>query len=457
MRSFVLLGLMVTCGTAAELSPATAAKVDEIAAKVLRETGAPSLSIALVQSGKIAYEKAYGKAQLTPPIEAKAEMRYSIGSVSKQILAGTVLLLVQDGKIALDDRVSKYLPDLTRAGEVTVRNLLTHTSGYQDYYPQDYIPQFMLKPVTADDILQRWAHKPLDFDPGTRWQYSNTNYVIAGRIVEKVAGVPFFEFLSKRILQPLGMTSATDLAALPRGPGAPQGYTRFAQGTPHPVATEGVGWLFAAGELAMTSHDLALWDLSLIEHKLLTPASMELLTTPARLKNGTPLSYALGVSVTEANGRPRLQHSGGVSGFVTLNTVWLEDGAAIVAFANADGSGGPRAFTNAVAPLLLAEAADPDAARSLKQAREIYDGLLQGKMDRTILTPNADAFFTRQVLQDAAVSLKLWGPLVAIRQTGVEQRGGMTYRHFDVEFKKKTLKLDTLLKPDGKLEQYLIQ
>jgi len=423
----------------------------------LAESGAPSVAIAVVESGKIALEKAYGKARLEPPVDARPDMRYSIGSVSKQLLAASVLLLVQDGKLSLDDRVSKYLPDLTRAGEVTIRELLTHTSGYQDYYPQDYVAPFMLKPVTAAQIIGQWARKPLDFDPGTRWQYSNTNYVIAGRIVEKVTGGPFFAFLSKRILQPLGMTTAIDLAEQTMGPQDAVGYTRFALGPLRPAAAEGRGWLFAAGELAMTAHDLALWDISLMEHKLLTPASIEAMTTPARLRNGTPTNYALGVGVTDADGHPKWQHGGAVSGFVSLNTVWPDRKAAVVVFANEDGSTATGAIARQIAPLLLAEAEDPDAARALEQARRIFDGLLAGKIDRTLLTEDANAFFTEQVLGDAAASLKAQGPLVSLQQTSVELRGGMTYRHFEVKFKEKSLHLSTLTMPDGKLEQYLIQ
>jgi D-alanyl-D-alanine carboxypeptidase len=116
---------------------ATEAKIDEVATKALTASGAPSVSIAIVQGGRIAYEKTYGKARLDPATVAKPEMRYSIGSVSKQFLAAAVLMLVQDGKLSLDDRVSRYLPNLTRAGEITIRQLLSHTSGYQDYYPQD--------------------------------------------------------------------------------------------------------------------------------------------------------------------------------------------------------------------------------------------------------------------------------------------------------------------------------
>jgi D-alanyl-D-alanine carboxypeptidase len=451
--------LLFTAASAltAQMPSATAVKIDEIAAKALTESGTPSLSLAIVQSGKVAYQKAYGKSRLDPATDAQPDMRYSIGSVSKQFLAGAILLLVQDGKLSLDDQVSRYLPNLTRAGEITIRQLLSHTSGYQDYYPQDYVAPFMQQPVTPESILDQWARKPLDFDPGTRWQYSNTNYAVAGRIVERVTGGPFFAFLAKRILRPLGMTSAIDLDEQTLGPSDAAGYTRFALGPPRPALPEGRGWLYAAGELAMTAHDLALWDVALMEHKLLKPASLEAMTTPMRLRNGTPTNYGLGVSVSNANGHARLAHGGAVSGFVSSNTVWPDQGAAVVVFANADGSGAPGTITNQIAPLLLTEAADPQADRALQQARQIFDGLLEGKIDRGLLTSNADAFFTRQVLEDASASLKALGPPESLKQTAVELRGGMTYRHFDIKFKDKSLRLSTLTVSGGKLEQYLIQ
>ena len=442
---------------AAQLPSATAVKIDEIAGKALSDGGTPSVSIAIVQGGKVAYEKAYGKARLDPTVDAKTEMRYCIGSVSKQLLTGAVLLLVQDGKLSLDDRVSRYLPDLTRAGEITIRELLSHTSGYQDYYPQDYVAPFMQKPVTPESIIDQWAKKPLDFEPGTRWQYSNTNYVVAGRIVERVTGGPFFAFLGKRILQPLGMTSAIDLSEHMLGPTDAAGYTRFALGPPRATQGEGRGWLYAAGELAMTAHDLALWDISLMEHKLLKPESLELMTTPVRLRNGTPKNYALGVAVLDADGHPKLAHSGAVSGFVSLNTVWPDQGTAVVVLVNEDGSSAPESITDQIAPLLLTEAEDPQAEKALQQARQIYDRLLEGKIDQSLLTPDADAYFTHQVLEDASASLKAMGPPESLSQISVELRGGMTYRHFKIKFKDKSLPLSTLTVPGGKLEQYLIQ
>src|SRR5271165_3294589 len=256
-----------------DLAPELRANIDETVRKVLATTGVPGASLAVVKDGKIAYLQAYGDARLEPHTLASPEMRYSIGSISKQFTAAAILMLAEEGKLALDDPVSKYISGLTRGNEVTIRQLLSHTSGYQDYWPQDYVMPMMLKPVTPDQILDRWARIPLDFDPGTKWQYSNTNYVIAGVIVEKAGGIPLFEFLQKRVLAPLNMTSATntDLQKLP--PTDPAGYFRYALGSLRPAPKEGPGWMFAAGELAMTAADLAKWDVSLIQQSVLKPAS----------------------------------------------------------------------------------------------------------------------------------------------------------------------------------------
>ncbi|MGA2588596.1 MAG: serine hydrolase domain-containing protein [Bryobacteraceae bacterium] len=450
---FVALVLPV----AGQLPPSTTAKIDAAVDKALADSGAPSASIAVVKDGRIAYEKAYGKARLDPATPARPEMRYSIGSVSKQFMAAAILLLVEDGKLSLDDRVGRFLPDLTRANEITIRQLLSHTSGYQDYYPLDYVAPFMQKPVTADEILKTWAGKALDFDPGTRWQYSNTNYVAAGRILERVTGMPLMSFLRSRIFGPLGMTSVIDLAAGSLADSDAAGYTRVGLGPARPVAPEGRGWLFAAGELGMTAHDLALWDISLIERKLLKAASLDAMINPVRLANGAPTNYALGVGVSDADGHPRLQHGGAVSGFVSENTVWPDARAALVVFTNMDGSGAPGSITNAIAPLLLAEAEDPQAAQQLEQARRIFSGLQEGHIDRSLLNPDCDAYFTPRVLSDAAASLQPLGAPESFRQTSVSLRGGMTYRHFQIGFKGKSLHLSTFTTVDGKLAQYLIQ
>src|SRR5882757_10046794 len=277
------------------LVPEIRAKIDAAARQVLTSTGVPSASVAIVQEGKIVYLQAYGDAHLEPRVPAKSSMRYSIGSVSKQFTATAILMLAEQGKLSLDDPVARFVPDLTRAKEVTIRQVLSHTSGYQDYWPQDYVPPFMLQPVTTNKILDLWARKPLDFDPGTQWQYSNTGYVIAGLIVERASGMPLLEFLSKRIFEPLGMKSIMNIDQQRLTETDATGYTRYGLGPLWVAPKEGQGWLFAAGELAMPAEDLAKWDLSIIQQTLLKPASYGEFETSIVLKSGVATNYGLGL------------------------------------------------------------------------------------------------------------------------------------------------------------------
>jgi D-alanyl-D-alanine carboxypeptidase len=441
--------------TPSGLSPELQQKIDTVVINGLEKTGVPSASVAVVRDGRIAYVKAYGKAQLEPSVLATTDMRYSIGSISKQFTATAILLLQEEGKLSLDDPVAKYLPDLTRANEVTIRQLLSHTSGYQDYWPEDYVMKPMLQPVTAQQILDQWGKKPLDFDPGTRWQYSNTNFVIAGVIVERVAGVPLFRFLQQRVFNPLGMKSVTNSDEKKLGDNDPMGYMRYALGPLRPAPKEGQGWMFAAGELAMTAEDLAKWDVLMIDQTILKPASYRQLETEVLLKNGLGTHYGLGVDVGSQSGHRTISHSGEVSGFTAGNTVLPDDRDAVVVLTNQDAASAFGVITRGIIPLLFA-VKDSTAIQKEKQARTIFIGLQHGTIDRSLFTENANFYFDDVALKDFASSLGPLGEPKEFTQTAQSLRGGMTLRRYRVQFAKKTLRAWTYEMPDGKLEQYQV-
>jgi len=437
------------------LSPELRTGIDDIANQVLKTTGVPSASIAVVQDGKIAYVQAYGAAKIDPHTPATPQMRYSIGSISKQFTAAAILLLAEEGKLSLDDPVSKYVPGLTEGDQITIRQLLSHTSGYQDFWPQDYVPPLMLKPITADQIMDRWAKIPLDFQPGTKWQYSNTNYVIAGVIVEKVAGMPLLQFLSQRIFVPLGMTSVADTNLNKLPPTDPTGYFKYALGPSHAAPKEGKGWMFAAGELAMTADDLAKWDIAVMNQNILKPASYREMETEVVLKDGVGTSYGLGVFVRNVNGHRVVEHGGEVSGFVADNSVMPDDKIAVVVLTNLDASQAASAIAGQVGTLLL-NAANPNDPKQDALMRRVYDGLQQGKIDRSLFTDNANAYFDDQALKDYASSLGPLGAPQAFTQARSSLRGGMTARIYQVKYPNKNLVIIVYEMPDGKIEQYLI-
>lgn len=438
-----------------QLPADVAEKIDKLTTDTLVRTGVPSASVAVVKDGQIAYVKAYGDAKLEPKTPATAQMRYSIGSISKQFTAAAVLLLQEQGKLSLDDKVAKYIPDLTRANDVTIRQLLSHTSGYQDYWPQDYVMKGMLEPTTTQKIMDTWAKKPLDFEPGTKWQYSNTNYVIAGAIIEKVAHLPLLQFLQQKIFTPLGMASVADIDQGRLGDTDPTGYLRYALGPLRPAPKEGKGWLFAAGELAMRAQDLAKWDISIIDQKLLKPASYREFGADVSLKNGLATQYGLGVSVNSQGGHRALSHGGEVSGFTAQNVVYPDDRAAIVVLTNQDAASAAGPIANGIAQLLFTtnDAATP---AKLEQAKKIFADLQQGKIDRALFTDNANAYFGEQALADFASGLGPLGTPQSFVQASQGLRGGMTLRVYIVRFPQKVLRVWTYEMPDGKLEQYQV-
>jgi len=428
------------------------ASVDKAVNEILAKTGAPSASVAVVRDGKLAYANAYGLAKLEPKTPATPQMRYSIGSISKQFTAAAILMLAEEGKLSLDDKVVRWLPELTRAKDVSIRRLLSMTSGYQDFWPQDYVMPGMLEPATAQQIADAWAKKPLDFEPGTRWQYSNTNYVIAGMIFERAAGMPLVDFLRQRVFTPLQMTSVfnTDLAPLPSGD--PARYLRYALGPPRPAPKEGKGWMFAAGELAMTAQDLAKWDIAMIDESLLQPASYREMERELLLAGGNGTHYGLGVSVNTVDGRRLIAHGGEVSGFTAQNQVYPDQRAAVVVLTNLDATSASEQIATKIAQIVFTTTDDA----ALAQARKIFEGLQHGRIDRALFTSNANAYFSEQALKDFAASLGPLGTPEEFTQIAQSLRGGMTLRRYRVKFPNKTLRAWTFAMPDGKLEQFMV-
>ncbi len=453
VAAFILLAGSLLHAQAPSIAAVLREKVDAIAEQALANTGVPSASIAIVQAGNIAYVQAYGDGRIEPRTHALPSMRYSIGSISKQFTATAVLLLGEQGKLSLDDPVSRFVPGLTRGNEVTIRELLSHTSGYQDYWPQDYVPPFMLQPTTADAILDRWARKPLDFDPGTDWQYSNTNFVIAGLIVEKASGEPLLQFLSEHIFAPLGMKSVINIDQNRLTETDATGYLRYAIGPQRLAPKEGKGWLFAAGELAMPAEDLAKWDISMINQTVLQQASYAQMEKEVVLKNGVGTRYGLGVDVRQEFGQRVIEHGGAVSGFTAHNVVFPDARIAVVVLVNEDSVDASGDIARNIAALIFREA---DAGKQEEQSRELFAALQHGKINRALFTDNCNSYFTEQALKDFAASLGPLGSPREFKQTEKQDRGGMTFRLFEVRFAKKTVEIWERIMPDGKIEQYQV-
>ena len=461
VRRLVLLAVAAALPVAAsaQLAPDTQRAIDAIVVKTLEEDrSAPSVSIAVVQAGKLAYAQAYGLARIEDPaIQATPQMRYKIASNTKQFVAAAMLLLVEDGKLALDDKVARFLPDLTRAKDITVRQLLAHTAGYPDYYPLDYLAPFMAAPTTVDAIIDNWGRKlPLTFEPGSRWEYSNTGYAIAGRIIEIASGKSLDAFIHARITDKLGMRSVVDTSERPWDAADPQGYDVVAFGPPRAARPEGRYWVWAAGHLAMTASDLARWDIALMHNAILTSTSRKAMTTENLLSNGTGTHYGLGLSVrTTPEGRLRWDHGGEVMGFCSQNTVFPNEDTAIVVLTNGCGGASDK-VTGEIEALLFAPAADADAPQALNQVRALFERLQAGHPDRSVMSDGLSVYFSAQALADFAASLAPLGKVESVVQTRSDRRGGLVHRFFRIKTVAKTVRVSTYFTPDGKLDQFLV-
>ncbi len=443
-----VLALPLAPAAAVRLTAQQTRAIDDGIRDWLARTGAPSVSIAVVQDGRLAYARAYGRARLHPSQAATTRTRYAVDSVSKAFTAAAVLLLQQDNRLRLDDPVARYFPQLSGADRVTIRQLLDHTAGYRDYWPQDYVPIEMTRPTTLDALLAEWGGKPLDFAPGTDWQYSNTGYAIAGAIVQKLFGQPLLRVLQDRIFAPLHMRRVTQDDTAPLSAPDAEAITRYALGPLRPATKEAAGWLFGASELAMDPSTLALWDVSLMDRSLLQPASYDEMTRPAILRNGVNTHYGLGLELSEP-GRREWSHDGAGSGFLAANAVWPDDKVAVVALTNNDWAS-PAAVVDRIAFVVL----KPGAAEA--RARAVFAGLRKGTVDRRLFTANGNAYLSRAVLADARKGLAGLGPTRLFRLDRESLRGGMRTRIWTVTTARRTLRVVERSYPNGPIEQFMV-
>lgn len=471
----------------ARLDRVERAQVDEAVRSIMRHNDVPAISLAIVRHGQIAYLKAYGFAELhadagnietaSIPRTARVSTRFAIGSVSKEFTAAAILLLVDRGKLSLDDTVSKYLPDLTDAKQVTIRELLSHLSGYRDYFLQEYIPAQMQRPTSVDAILKTWAERPLDFPPGQEWQYSGTNYVIAGRIVEKVTGKRYEKFLADEVLRPIGIIDET-FADHPSQPERNAvGYYRFALGPPRRAPLTGRNWLFAMADLDMTAKDVALWDISLMNLSLLGPASYQAMSSESKTANGRSTGYGLGFFVrdivgTDGKQHLMLHHPGEISGFRSHNFVLPDLKAAVVILTNAEYSDTTSELAEqlqSVVGIKPAQKSGSDTAISLTssapvptenaveaRAHRLILDIAEGRIDRSDLAPDASETFTREAVNDIRKSLEPLGDLKRVRLDSTQLRGGTKHYALTLIYQHRQLQVAEYDLANGEIEQFLI-
>ena len=342
------------CGAAP--APAAPDPMDRAVLSWLRSSQTPAAEIAIVQHGRITTERVYGWADLGACVPARADMRFGIGSISKQITALGVLVLVSQGKLSLDDSISRWLPESgTTWRGITVRHLLTHTSGIRDsghddpVYPQIEIDKKI--DVTDSALVARLAADPLNFRPGEAWAYSNTGYLLLSIIIARVSGVPFPAWMHAHVFEPLGMHATRYFEPTEVVPALARGYSEERNGRIR------LGYYSSRsysqrGDMGIisTAHDMALWSVELDSSRLVSPALHALMLQPTRLNDGAAFPYGFGVILDDYRGEPVLRHSGTyAAGYSADLASFPNRGLSVVVLTNQH-QGDPWDFT----PTLLA-------------------------------------------------------------------------------------------------------
>jgi CubicO group peptidase (beta-lactamase class C family) len=350
-RSVLFVCLLFTCATLAlSQSSIDSAVADYVKAEMERQH-IPGLALLVTRDGKVVRSEGFGLANVEVQVPVKPETIFQSGSVGKQFTATAVMMLVEAGKIGLNDPLTKYFPEAPPSWKnVTVRELLSHTGGFGDY-PKDFN---FRKDWTEPQLLKLVESIPLAYPPGTKWEYSNLGYLTLGILIHRVSGEFYGDFLRQRIFQPLGMQATRIISEVDIIPNRAAGY-RLLKGE-----LKNQEWVAPAmnttadGSLYFSIVDLSKWDAALYEGKLLKRSSFDLMWTPVKLKNGQPnkAGYGFGWFIEERNGHRCIHHDGSWQGFETGIDRYVDDRLSVVALTNLAGAK-PGEITKHVAEMYL--------------------------------------------------------------------------------------------------------
>lgn len=361
-------------------------KVDQFIRAEMARQKIPGVSLAVVKDGKPMVVKGYGLANIEHQVPVKPETIFQSGSVGKQFTAFAVMMLVDEGKIGLEEKIGKYLGEVPPAwANITVRHLLTHTSGMTDY-PRDFD---FRKDYTEDELFKRAKEIPTDFAPGEKWQYSNLGYVTLGIIIRKASGKFYGDFLKERVFQPLGMTTARVISEADIVPNRAAGYElRNGELKNH-------GWVSpslnttADGALYLSVLDMIKWDEGLANGKLLSRSAYEQMWAAVKLNAGKEHPYGFGWAVRSVNGRRVIEHGGAWQGFKAFIARYPDNKLTVIAFANLANMN-PARLANGVAevidPTLIPKPIVAPEPRTSAAFRQLLEAALNGNVDENRFT-----------------------------------------------------------------------
>lgn len=343
---------IVSMSRALALSPELEVRIDALAKQAIADGVAAGLVVAVAEPGQPTFERGYGLGNIEWNAPVTADTVFRVGSITKQFAAAGVLLLAGQKKLSLDDPLARFFPEFPRAGEVTLRQLLNHTSGIRSY-PGPTERTLVRTGISVPEMVQHLGGLGYDFDPGTRWAYSNSGYFLIGAVIEQVSGQSFREFARQRLFEPYGLAhTAVDLneEIVPR---RASGYLRdpTRKGTFFNAEYSHMSVPHAAGAIRSTAGDLIQWTNALHGGRVLGAAAYKEMTTPAKVPGQDDANYGFGLHLLEQRGHRWIKHDGGIDGFEASLTYVVDSRTTIVVLANTQG--GARALAAAVLELVL--------------------------------------------------------------------------------------------------------
>ncbi|HEV8361994.1 MAG TPA: serine hydrolase domain-containing protein [Gemmatimonadaceae bacterium] len=357
---------------------ATQTAIDSVVASFLKDGRAAGMSVGVVRGNDTLVLKGYGKADLELDVPTPPRAVYEIGSVTKQFTASGILLLADEGKLSLDDDLTKYLPDYPTAGnKIPIRRLLDHTSGIKGYTELPKFGTIMTRKLPKDSLVALFKDVPFDFPTGTGMVYNNSAYFLAGMIIEKVAGMPYSDFVAKRFFEPLGMKDSHYCNERKIVKNRAHGYDMGPGGQLMLKGYLDHTYPYAAGSLCSTAWDLVTWLQALHSGRVLSEKAYRELITPDTLNDGTRLRYAKGVARSTVAGHPAIEHGGGINGFVTASAWFPEEKMAVAVLINTAGPVSADSVAASLVDVVLGRRSDMPAATKASDLTP-YIGVYQG-------------------------------------------------------------------------------
>lgn len=326
--------------------------VDSLVKKYLDSSKVAGIAIGVYKGGEPLILKSYGFADLEFDVNLSTNATFEIGSVTKQFTSVAILQLVEKGMISLDEDFTKYIGFDTKGRKVTIRNLLTHTSGIKDYSVAPMMKMLRIQAANRDTLLRIMEKEPFDFEPGEALIYSSTGFFILGLIIEKVSGVSYAEFVTTNLFLKAGMDNSYYCSENKVVKNRAHGY-ELINGTFIRSGNFLRQWPYSAGALCSNVEDLAKWNTALHTGKILSSEFYDEFISPARLNDKTPTRYAMGIAVTNQNGQTIFRHSGGIDGFRSENRYFPKAQISLIALANSDGPVSPRKIADLITNQLV--------------------------------------------------------------------------------------------------------